>query len=78
MQVYINVNFHKLIISLKIKEYLCFFRLVEQEIVNILRQRRVECDLWYGPDAPVKCKKILDDYLAHSTNWFIKCTYKNW
>ncbi|PVD37469.1 hypothetical protein C0Q70_00059 [Pomacea canaliculata] len=45
---------------------------VDSKIVQILRQRRIECMHWEGPDAERKCKKIVDDYENAATNWFIK------
>ncbi|KAK7493319.1 hypothetical protein BaRGS_00015445 [Batillaria attramentaria] len=45
---------------------------VDSNILKILRQRKVECYHWEGPDAQYKCKKISDDYEEAATNWFIK------
>ena len=55
----------------------CVFspRQVDSNIVNILRQRKLECMQWEGPDAKYKCKKVSDDYDEAATNWFIKCNF---
>ena len=50
-------------------------RQVDSNIVNILRQRKLECMQWEGPDAKYKCKKVSDDYDEAATNWFIKCNF---
>ncbi len=51
-----------------------YFRTIDGEIVRILRQRRLECEHFYGPtDAPRRCEKVMSDYEAASTNYFIKC-----
>ncbi|CAH1795592.1 unnamed protein product [Owenia fusiformis] len=45
---------------------------VDSQILQILRQRRVECMVWYGEDSKEKCKSIADDYDEAAKNWFIK------
>lgn len=45
---------------------------VDSSILNILRQRKLECMQWEGPDAKYKCKKVSKDYDEAATNWFIK------
>jgi hypothetical protein len=50
-------------------------RQVDSQILNILRQRRMECMQWEGPDYKFKCKKIADDYEEAAVNWFIKCKH---
>lgn len=47
-------------------------RLVDNNIVNILRQRFEDCVLYEAPDHLRKCKSILDAYKEAETNWFIK------
>ncbi|CAL1540226.1 unnamed protein product [Lymnaea stagnalis] len=47
-------------------------KLVDSNIVKILRQRKIECMAWEGPDSRYKCKKIEDEYENAATNWFIK------
>ncbi|CAG5128670.1 unnamed protein product [Candidula unifasciata] len=47
-------------------------KLVDSNILKILRQRKVECEYWEGPDASYKCRKFVEDYEDASTNWFIK------
>ncbi|XP_044733884.1 NADH dehydrogenase [ubiquinone] 1 beta subcomplex subunit 10 [Chrysoperla carnea] len=47
-------------------------RLVDNEIVSILRQRYEDCTLYENPDHSEKCKNILDDYNRAAENWFIK------
>ncbi|KAL8623444.1 hypothetical protein ACOMHN_058889 [Nucella lapillus] len=45
---------------------------VDSNIVKILRQRKLECMQWEGPDAKYKCQKVSDSYDQAATNWFIK------
>jgi NADH dehydrogenase (ubiquinone) 1 beta subcomplex subunit 10 len=45
---------------------------VEDNILAILRQRRIECEHYHGHDASKYCQKVTDDYLTAETNWFIK------
>lgn len=47
-------------------------KLVDDEVLCILRERRMDCETFYGHDAPVKCKKLADDYTEAETNWFVK------
>ncbi|XP_067670890.1 NADH dehydrogenase [ubiquinone] 1 beta subcomplex subunit 10-like [Haliotis asinina] len=47
-------------------------KLVDNQILKILRQRKIECLAWEGPDASRKCKKVSEDYETSATNWFIK------
>ncbi|PAA57943.1 hypothetical protein BOX15_Mlig007275g6 [Macrostomum lignano] len=50
-------------------------RLVDQEIVNILRRRREQCFQWYGRQRDLiekHCGQIQKDYDEASTNYFIK------
>lgn len=48
-------------------------RMVENEILNILRQRFEDCVLYEAPDHAVKCKDILANYENAAENWFVKC-----
>jgi len=46
---------------------------VDDEILVILRQRRLECEHYHGrTDAAKYCQKIKEDYLTAETNWFTK------
>lgn len=51
--------------------------MVENEILNILRQRFEDCMLYEAPDHAVKCKDILANYENAAENWFVKCKYKS-
>ena len=48
-------------------------RQVETEILNILRQRRLECEHYHGHDAEKYCDKIKGDFIEAEANWFMKC-----
>lgn len=48
-------------------------RMVDNEILNILRQRFEDCTLYEAPDHMVKCKPLMDQYQQAAENWFIKC-----
>ncbi|KAK2173437.1 hypothetical protein NP493_875g00074 [Ridgeia piscesae] len=60
----------------------CFFEANEQykrdknvddQILIILRERRLECEHWYGlTDREDKCRKVREDYETATTNWFTK------
>jgi len=50
-------------------------RMVDNEIVNILRQRFEDCTLYEAPDHIVKCKPLLEQYEKATENWFIKCEW---
>jgi len=48
-------------------------QMVDDEVLVILRQRRLECEMYHGRvDAPKYCQKIVDDYITAETNWFTK------
>ncbi|XP_015516769.1 NADH dehydrogenase [ubiquinone] 1 beta subcomplex subunit 10 [Neodiprion pinetum] len=47
-------------------------KLVESDIINILRQRFEDCTLYEGHDQTAKCRHLWDQYNEASTNWFIK------
>jgi len=50
-------------------------RKVEDHILRILRERRLDCLFWhqYEEDQAKYCKKQIDDYFTAETNWFTKC-----
>lgn len=48
-------------------------KMVENEILNILRQRFEDCVLYEAPDHMVKCKPVYDTYEKAVENWFTKC-----
>lgn len=50
-------------------------RMVDNEVVTILRQRFEDCILYEAPDHVEKCKPILNHLEKASENWFIKCKY---
>lgn len=50
-------------------------RMVDNEILAILRQRQEDCMLYERPDAATKCKDIMEQYQRAAENWFIKCKY---
>lgn len=50
-------------------------RMVDNEIVNILRQRFEDCTLYEAPDHMVKCRPLMDQYEKATENWFIKCEW---
>lgn len=52
-------------------------KMVENEILSILRQRFEDCVLYESPDHMVKCKGILMAYEKGAENWFTKCKYIN-
>merc|ERR1711909_141657 len=47
-------------------------RNVDNEILNILRQRQEDCIMWNGHDYKTKCADIIEDYNTGATNWFAK------
>uniref|UniRef100_U5EWT9 NADH dehydrogenase [ubiquinone] 1 beta subcomplex subunit 10 n=1 Tax=Corethrella appendiculata TaxID=1370023 RepID=U5EWT9_9DIPT len=47
-------------------------RMVDNEIVNIMRQRFEDCVLYETPDHMKKCTPIFDAYNKAAENWFIK------
>lgn len=51
--------------------------MVDEAIIGILRQRMMECSLYYGQDKAFKCKKETDDLLRAETNMFAKCESLN-
>ena len=49
--------------------------MVENEIVNIMRQRFEDCVLYEAPDHTTKCVDMLNAYRKASENWFTKCKF---
>ncbi|XP_061399652.1 NADH dehydrogenase [ubiquinone] 1 beta subcomplex subunit 10 [Musca vetustissima] len=47
-------------------------RMVDNDIVQILRQRFEDCTLYEAPDHIEKCKPVLEQYEKAAENWFIK------
>ncbi|CAH1400736.1 unnamed protein product [Nezara viridula] len=47
-------------------------RAVDNEVLNILRQRFEDCVTYEAPDHVSRCKKLKEMYDEASTNWFIK------
>ncbi|GIZ01624.1 NADH dehydrogenase 1 beta subcomplex subunit 10 [Caerostris extrusa] len=45
---------------------------VDGAIVNILRQRKLECVRYEGHERHERCKKIFDEYAEAELNYFIK------
>lgn len=48
-------------------------RMVDNEIVAILRQRFEDCILYETPDHMAKCTPLMKVYEKASENWFTKC-----
>lgn len=48
-------------------------RIVDSQIVNILRTRVDDCFREEYPDHFPKCKKLQDDYETAAANWFSRC-----
>lgn len=49
------------------------FRLVDNEILSILRHRFEDCAIYEAPDQVEKCKPLLEEYKNAELNWYIKC-----
>uniref|UniRef100_A0A481SX02 NADH dehydrogenase [ubiquinone] 1 beta subcomplex subunit 10 n=1 Tax=Orthoderella ornata TaxID=444751 RepID=A0A481SX02_9NEOP len=47
-------------------------KLVDNEILNILRMRFEDCVMYEAPDHVRKCRPLLEEYEKASENWFIK------
>lgn len=47
-------------------------RMVDNEVVTILRQRFEDCVMYETPDHMEKCKPVLEQYEKAAENWFIK------
>lgn len=50
-------------------------KMVENEILSILRQRFEDCMLYEAPDHVEKCTPLLKTYERGAENWFAKCEY---
>lgn len=50
-------------------------KLVENEILSILRYRFEDCVLYEAPDHLTKCQDILEVYKRAEENWFCKCKW---
>lgn len=48
-------------------------KLVDGEILSILRNRFEDCVVYEAPDHVVKCSPILEVYKRAEENWFAKC-----
>lgn len=48
-------------------------RLVDNEVLSILRQRFEDCMLYEGPDGERKCRSLYESYQRGAENWFTKC-----
>lgn len=48
-------------------------KMIENEILSILRQRFEDCVLYETPDHLTKCRGVLDTYEKAAENWFTKC-----
>lgn len=47
--------------------------MVDNEVLNILRQRQEDCMFYEGADEKRKCAKLKEEYEKAAENWFIKC-----
>lgn len=50
-------------------------KMVENEILSILRQRMEDCILYEAPDHVEKCAPLKEYYKKAEENWFTKCKY---
>jgi len=62
-------------------DYKCFYeadmqyqrdKLVEQEVVEVLKRRKDACYAYEGPDAREKCAPLYEDFLTAVDNYFVK------
>lgn len=62
-------------------DYKCFFeadmqyrrdKVVDQEVVEVLKRRKDACYAYEGPDARERCAPIYEDFLQAADNYFIK------
>lgn len=56
-----------------ILEYLIKIRMVDDEILSILRQRYEDCGWYYGEDKDKFCTDYYNAYIDASGAWFAKC-----
>jgi len=47
-------------------------RMVDNEVLNIIRQRKEDCVMYEGADSKFKCAKLFEEYDKAAENWFIK------
>ncbi|KAL3876053.1 hypothetical protein ACJMK2_033938 [Sinanodonta woodiana] len=47
-------------------------KMVDNQILKILRKRMTECMFYEGADHKWKCKKVREDYDENANNWFIR------
>lgn len=47
-------------------------KLVDCNVIKILRRRFEDCVLYEGPDCTTKCRPLREQYLEASANWFTK------
>lgn len=52
--------------------------MVDNEVLNILRQRKEDCVMYEGADSKAKCGKLIEEYDKAAENWFIKCKFYLW
>lgn len=62
----------KSLYALKYKNFI-FYRLVDSNILSILRQRYEDCRIYEAPDGMRKCKPLSEIYQAAEENYSIKC-----
>lgn len=48
-------------------------RMVDNEVLNILRQRFEDCMIYEAPDHIAKCTPLMETYQKAAENWFTKC-----
>lgn len=53
-------------------------KLVDNEILTVLRHRYEDCTIYEAPDDQDKCMYIWDVYKKNETNWFSKCKWLSW
>lgn len=53
--------------------FLFTYRLVDSNILSILRQRYEDCRIYESPDGMRKCKPLYDIYEKAEENYSIKC-----
>lgn len=51
------------------------FRMVDNDILTILRQRFEDCIFYEAPDHVKRCEEIKNYYLKAEENWFTKCEW---
>lgn len=51
-------------------------KMVDNEILALLRRRFEDCVAYESPDAVAKCTPFWDYYKKAEENWFSKCAYE--